>query len=162
MYLLDANVLIRAHEDYYPIDRVPQFWEWVVQNAAAGHIKMPFEIHGEIAVSNGMLKDWICDATVKDALILDEDVDGNLVNHVLDNGYGTPLTDTDIEKIGQDAFLVAYGLVNTNRVIVTKENSKPSAQKGNRQIPDVCNDLGVKWTRDFEMFRLLKFSTVST
>ena len=29
LFLIDANVLIRAHEDYYPIDRVPQFWRWL-------------------------------------------------------------------------------------------------------------------------------------
>ncbi len=27
LYLVDANVLIRAHEDYYPLDRIPQFWD---------------------------------------------------------------------------------------------------------------------------------------
>ncbi|MET1027883.1 MAG: DUF4411 family protein, partial [Dongiaceae bacterium] len=52
LYILDANVLIRAHEDYYPIDRVPQFWEWVMQISSAGRIKMPYEIHGEIAIAN--------------------------------------------------------------------------------------------------------------
>lgn len=31
LYLLDANVLIRAHSDYYPIDRIPQFWEWLIR-----------------------------------------------------------------------------------------------------------------------------------
>ena len=28
LYLPDANVLIRAHEDYYLIDRIPPFWDW--------------------------------------------------------------------------------------------------------------------------------------
>ncbi len=159
--LLDANVLIRAHEDYYPIDRVPQFWEWIMDVAVAGHVKMPFEIHGEIAVSNGPLKEWICQAEVKSALILDEEVDGDLVNRVLTAGYGGNLTDSDVEKIGQDAFLVAYGLADADRVVVTKETSKPSARKGNRKIPDVCDALGVKWTRDFELYRRLNFSTAS-
>ena len=57
LYLLDANVLIRAHEDYYPIDRVPQFWVWLLGLAEAGHAKLPFEIYHEIAVSTGPLKD---------------------------------------------------------------------------------------------------------
>lgn len=120
---------------------------------------MPFEIHSEIAISNGPLKDWICDSEVKSALILDEEVNGDMVDAVLGKGYGGALTDSDLEKIGQDAFLIAYALVASNRVVVTKENSRPSAQKGNRKIPDVCNDLGIKWTRDFELYRLLNFST---
>lgn len=55
VYLLDANVLIRAHEDYYPIERIPQFWDWLASVAADGHVKIPFEIHEEIAVSTGPL-----------------------------------------------------------------------------------------------------------
>lgn len=35
--LLDANVLIGAHNDYYPIDRMPQFWEWLTREEVAVH-----------------------------------------------------------------------------------------------------------------------------
>jgi Domain of unknown function (DUF4411) len=59
LYLLDANVLIRAHEDYYGLEQVPQFWDWLRETAAAGIVKMPYEIHDEIAVSTGPLKNWI-------------------------------------------------------------------------------------------------------
>ncbi len=31
LYLLDANVLIDADRDYYPIDRVPEFWDWILE-----------------------------------------------------------------------------------------------------------------------------------
>ncbi|MCY4508918.1 MAG: DUF4411 family protein [Acidobacteria bacterium] len=30
LYLLDANVLIDAHRDYYPLGRVPEFWDWLI------------------------------------------------------------------------------------------------------------------------------------
>ncbi|MDE0019943.1 MAG: DUF4411 family protein [Candidatus Poribacteria bacterium] len=30
-YLLDANVLIDAKRDYYPMTRVPDFWEWLLE-----------------------------------------------------------------------------------------------------------------------------------
>ena len=57
LYLLDANVLIRAHGDYYPIDRVPPFWNWLIAEGEAGHVKIPFEIYDEIAIGNDALKD---------------------------------------------------------------------------------------------------------
>ncbi|MEJ0015788.1 MAG: DUF4411 family protein [Acetobacteraceae bacterium] len=41
LYLLDANVLIQAHEDYYPVDRIPQLWAWLLQMAARNIIKVP-------------------------------------------------------------------------------------------------------------------------
>ena len=110
LYLIDANVLIRAHEDYYPLDRVPQFWTWLERGALAGQIKMPFEIHNEIAISRGPLKNWICDRHIRQALILDEEADAELVDRELTEGYGDGLTDSDLEKIGQDLFLIAYAV----------------------------------------------------
>jgi hypothetical protein len=53
LYLLDANVMIRAHEDYYPIDRIPRFWAWLMSLGENDTIKVPYEIYGEIAVSTG-------------------------------------------------------------------------------------------------------------
>jgi hypothetical protein len=55
LYLLDANVLIRAHEDYYPVDRIPQFWAWLLTQAEAGAVKMPLQIYNEVAPSRGLL-----------------------------------------------------------------------------------------------------------
>ena len=37
LHLLDANVLITAHNQYYPIDQVPEFWGWLQHQAASGH-----------------------------------------------------------------------------------------------------------------------------
>lgn len=43
LYLLDANVLITANNTYYPVDRVPEYWEWLTHMSKAGYIKMPLE-----------------------------------------------------------------------------------------------------------------------
>jgi len=159
LYLLDANVLIRAHEDYYPIDRIPQFWDWLHQNATAGNVKIPFEIYNEIAISSGPLGDWIRSPPIKDDIVLDESVDPTLVQQVLD-GYAPDLSDSELEEIGQDPFLIAYALANTPlRSVVTKEVSRPSKRRANRKVPDVCDDLGVRWMTDFEFFRVLNFHT---
>jgi hypothetical protein len=40
LYLLDANVIIRAHEDYYPVDRIPKFWSWLLDMATVNVIKV--------------------------------------------------------------------------------------------------------------------------
>ena len=158
LYLFDANVLIRAHEDYYGLQQVPQFWQWLSGMAEAGQIKMPLEINDEIAVANGPLPDWICDAAIKKALILDEEVHQDLFDQVL-SCYGANLSDSDLEKIGRDPFLIAYALTAPDRIVVTKEVSKRSRQGSNRHIPDVCDDLGVQWMPDFQCFRALGFTT---
>jgi hypothetical protein len=159
LYLLDANVLISAHEDYYGIDQVPQFWDWLLKVAKAGQVKMPFEIHQEIAISEGPLSSWITVAAKKKALVLDEEVDQDLVERVLNDGYGPNLNDCELEKVGQDPFLVAYALAVADRVVVTKEVSSPSKRRANRKVPDVCSDLGVTWMKDFDFYKVLNFKT---
>jgi hypothetical protein len=46
LYLFDANVLITAGNTYYPIDQVPEFWEWLHYQGMAGNIKLPLENNG--------------------------------------------------------------------------------------------------------------------
>jgi len=82
------------------------------------------------------------------------------VQQVVAQGYegNDPMfTDVDLDKIGRDAFIVAYALAETGRVVVTKEVSASSKRRGNRKMPDACNDCGADWTNDFEMYRLLNF-----
>ena len=48
LYLFDANVLITASNMYYPLDAVPEFWEWIDHHAINGRIKLPVEILDEV------------------------------------------------------------------------------------------------------------------
>ena len=50
LYLLDANVLIDADRDYYPIDRVPEFWNWLAVMADLGRVKVPQEMYEEVVL----------------------------------------------------------------------------------------------------------------
>jgi hypothetical protein len=89
VFLLDANVLIDAARDYYPLEMVPEFWEWLAHNGSVGHIKMPIEIYEEV-----------CTAA-----------------------------------------------------------SRPTRQRANRHVPDVCKGLGLSCCNTFEMTRRLGFRT---
>jgi len=161
MYLIDANVLIRAHGDFYAIDRVPQFWDWLVDQGQKDKVKIPYEIHDEIVAGDDALASWGKDPEVKASLLLDEAPNPELVQQVLTQGYegnDPDFTDVDVQKIGRDAFIVAYALAGSDRIVVTREVSASSKRRGNRKIPDACNGCGVKWTTDYEMYRLLDFN----
>jgi hypothetical protein len=159
VYLLDANVLIRAHEDYYPIDRIPQFWEWLALLGEAGFAKVPYEICGEIAVSTGLLHDWLTDDAISKRMLLDHKINPANLNKVLKQGYAPDLNDSEIEEIGQDPFLIGYALVDiANFTVVTKEVSAPSKQRANRRVPDVCRTFGVRTINDFEFYREQSFT----
>ena len=48
LYLLDASVLITANAQYYPVDRIPEYWEWLQHMGEEGYVKLPIEIFKEI------------------------------------------------------------------------------------------------------------------
>jgi len=161
LYLLDANVLITAHNQYYPTDVVPEFWDWVLHMADAGVLKVPAEVFEEVAAGHeDGLHHWINGVGIEDRLVLQEDVDATLLRRVLDEGYAPDLTDTEVEQVGQDPFLIAYGLADTvNRTVVSVEVSKPSKQRANRKVPDVCGTMKVLCCDPFTMMRRLGFKT---
>jgi len=160
IYLLDASVLITANNLYYPIDRVPEFWEWVLFHADSGNIRMPLEIIDEILAGtkkDDLLVDWMKDH--KEALLLDEEVEAQLLREVVTIGYAPDLTDDELEQIGQDPFVIAYARAKPDRSVVTTEVPKPSKTRQNRQIPDVCDSFSVDWLHTFGLTRALDFRT---
>ena len=158
LYLLDANTLIDAEAYYYGFEQVPQFWTWLQRQCEAGQIKMPFEIWQEIQGARGALGAWVNDPAIRDVLVLAEQPDRALVQAVLDHAYAPDLSDAEIEQIGGDPFLAAYALVATSeRVVVTKEVSKPRRQRANRKLPDACAFMNVHCMDDFTLYRTLGF-----
>lgn len=160
LYLLDASVLIDANRDYYPLERVPEFWEWLIRQGELETARVPVEIYEEFKDGKDELGLWARDKKVRSAILLDEEVEPGIVSRVVEVGYASDLTDDEIEKLGRDPFLVAYALADRGvRCVVTTEHSKPSRQRANRHIPDVCRALGVDCCDTFEFLRRLSFRT---
>lgn len=160
IYLLDANVLIDANRDYYPIERVPEFWGWLEHQGSTDSIKVPIEIYEEIKDGKDELAEWAKLDTVETAMLLDEAANPTLVARVTEEGYAPDLTDDEIEKIGRDPFLISYAMsFLDDRIVVTTEVSKPSRQRANRHIPDVCDTFNIRCANTFELVRELNFST---
>ena len=160
LHLLDANVLIDANRDYYSIKRVPEFWEWLLHLGENGDVKVPREVYEEFKDGPDNLGIWARRDEFKQVLLLDEEPDVSLVSTVTSVGYADDLTDDEVEKIGRDPFLIAYALAEPDqRRIVTTEVSRPSKQRANRRIPDVCADLGIDCCNTYTMVRDLNFRT---
>lgn len=157
LYLPDANVLIRAHADYYPVDRIEPFWVWLLGKAEAGLVKVPKEIYDEVAGSKDLVGQWLQRPDVKRAILLAEPLDGAYLRLVVASGYAPDLTDVELVKVGKDPFLIAATRGMPDRVVVTREVSKPGRTRANRKIPDVCATMGVTCITDFELWRLLDF-----
>jgi len=166
LYLLDANTLIDAKRDYYPIARVPEFWGWLIYQGQQGKIKIPIEVYEEFSDTKDKdgemdeLADWAARKEVKEALLFEEQAEQDLVARITYGGYMSNPTDDEIKKIGRDPFLISYALKDIeNRCIVTTESSKPTSKGANRHIPDVCKDFNIRCINNFQMIKELNFST---
>lgn len=158
LYLLDANVLIDANRDYYPISRVPEFWAWLAYMGEQGRVKVPQEVYEKVTDADDALANWL--KANREATLLLEDVDPQLIDRVISEGYAEDLTDDEIEKLNEDPFLIAYALAHIeNRCVVTTEQSKPTRQRANRHIPDVCDDMDVRCRNTFQLINDLDFRT---
>ena len=158
LHLLDANVVIDSARGYFQLDRVPQFWTWLVDEGTAGRIAIPIEIWEEFKEGDDLLGEWARTDLVKTSLLTLEDADPELVNEVVTSGYAPDLTDDELIQLGRDPFLFAYGVADQNdRIVVTAEVSKPSRIRGRRHVPDVCVDLGVQCFGTVDLINALDF-----
>ena len=170
-YLLDANVLINAHDQYYPIHRIPQFWNWVIENAKLDQVKMPFEMLEEVKkgksnqrkqlVDDELLR-WLGNDNREATLRLNAITDRDAVNRVYREGYEIPQPSLDeMKAIGRDPILIAYALADCNCKIVTMEAKQPNAtdkmKKIKRKIPFVCRKLDILCIDTFDLINELDF-----
>ena len=92
--------------------------------------------------------------------MLDEEIDAVLVERVTVTGYARDLDDEEVERVGADPFLIAHAFRDRERrIVVTTEVSKPTLERSNRRIPDVCREIGVRCCNTFEFIKALDFTT---
>jgi Domain of unknown function (DUF4411) len=158
LYLLDASTLINAHNNWYALNRVPEFWRWLLHHAETGTVKMPTELFAEVENGNDELATWMKEADHKKALRHAEEADLAKVQAVLAK-YGEDLSEADLIKIGQDPFLIAAALGHADRCVVTAEVSSSKKQGANRKVPNVCDDFGIIWQSPVDFIKALDFTT---
>lgn len=142
------------------MERIPEFWDWLLHQGTQDLLKIPIEMIEEIRDGNDDVSEWMSVRDHLDALTLDEDVDMGLLRRVINEGYAPDLSDQEVEIIGRDPFLIAHALRSPDRrCVVTAEVSAPSKQRANRKVPDVCNRFGIRPMDNFGLIRSLNFST---
>jgi len=161
VYVIDANVLIDANRDYYPRERVPEFWNWLLELCRIGDALVPKEINDEV-VPPGHKDDDLIEWMKKNRadIVLAESALPSTVDRVIRDGYRLNATSTDLEAMGSDPALIAYALGHSpSRAVVTTERPKPGLKGRNRKVPDVCRDIGVECVYTYEFIRRLDFRT---
>ncbi len=80
------------------------FWEWLLDMASNGTVKIPVEQYEEITNGKGPIVDWCKDGATRAALVLAEEASQKIVARVTREGYANDLTEDEVEQISQTRF----------------------------------------------------------
>ena len=154
-YLLDANVLIRAKNDYLAFDIAPAFWTWLDGAAAAGKVLSVDAVWSELEPQDDDLATWV---RTRRSMFLP--VDGDVIAKMQQvNSWAqqerqySPAAKLDFAQRA-DSALIAHALTG-GHTVVTHETPGPQT-KSRIKIPTAAGHLGVECISPFVMLRRLR------
>lgn len=150
-YLLDANVLITAHRQWYGFDFCPGFWGWVEKEHAAGRVFSVARVRSELVGTDDDLATWA--RGLPDGFFLQES-DSEAASFAALGSWvrGQPYQAAAVATFLQsaDAALVAQAQ-SRSCTVVTLEVRANSARIV--KIPDACVGLRVDYMTPYAMLR---------
>ena len=151
-YLLDANVFIQAKNLHYGMDFCPAFWDWLVEQNAAGSVYSIEKVGDEVIAGADELADWAASRGSGFFLRPGASVVPSLQavsQWASSQGYELAAVSTFLQVA--DFYLVAQADAG-GHVVVTHEVAAPSTKR--IKIPNACLGVDVKCMTPYEMLRL--------
>jgi hypothetical protein len=150
-YLLDANVFIEAKRRHYGFDFCPAFWDWLIEQNAAGTAFSIEKVADELRAGRDDLSDWVDE--LGEAFFLPPDA--SLLSSlpaVAEWVRGQTYRPSAVGAFVDDAdyYLVSYAHAH-GHVVVTHE--VPSDGVRQVKIPNVAIGMRLKCMTPFEMLR---------
>ncbi len=150
-YCLDTNFFIEAWNKYYSPEFCESYWDIIDNLAKEGVVFITQEVKKEIDKGDDNLKAWLKD---KSYIVrpIDQKVQLCLRDlYTKDKSHQYLANNTKNRSIA-DPWVIAHAMAE-NAVVVTKEYlaNTPNTQK--IKIPDVCQNMNVKWINDFDFIR---------
>ena len=157
-YCLDANVLIQAWQKYYSPKFCPNYWEILNELGKANIIFIPEEVYKEITRTEDDLSEWLKKSGIPVRKI-SEDVIESLQSIYANNPLHKNLVDSIKGRSLADPWVIAHAL-SENATVVTKEEKVTALNSIKIKIPNVCENMNVRWINDFDFISELdiKFS----
>ncbi|MFB3737472.1 MAG: DUF4411 family protein [Candidatus Velamenicoccus archaeovorus] len=153
-YLLDANVFIQAKNQYYGLDIVPAFWDWLVDANADGKVFSIEKVAQELLGYGDELSDWTRNRVRAGGFFLSPDVPVlDSLREVAKWAQAQPFTKAVVNEFFQaaDYYLVAHAHAH-GHTAVTQEVYEPASTR-KIKIPNACQALGVPWINTYAMLR---------
>ena len=163
-FVLDTNVFIGAHNDYYAPAFCPAFWDCLLHYFRAGRVVSIDNVKSEITKPNDLVQ-WAQNApSGLFASTGDQQVVtaySSIINWVQNNPQFTPAAKSKFAAIA-DGWLIAYGQANS-AIVVTQEKFDAKA-KTRVLIPNICRQFNVPYLNTFDMLSQLgvRFDLAST
>jgi len=155
-YWLDADVLIRAKNEYYAFDFAEPFWQFLEQKGAEDVVASCRAVYDELQKKEDELKAWAIRQHDNGFFWEpDEQVQatyGKIGDYVTANykaEFSAPFL------AGADAWVIAQASVHGG-VVVTIEKPAPGSNKP--KIPDVARQFDVQTADPFAVLRTLGFA----
>lgn len=148
-YCLDSNVLIQAWQKYYSPKYCPTYWEILDELGYQSKIFIPKMVYEEIIKTDDDLSHWLKTSRIEVKPMTNAVITclkliySNNPNHkfLVDNKKGRSLA---------DPWVIAHAM-NEKATVVTKEEKITALNKKRIKIPNVCENLNIRWINDFEM-----------
>jgi len=147
-YCLDANVLIQAWQKYYNPKFCPDYWEVLIELGKQDRIFIPELVFEEITRTEDNLSKWLKSSKILIEKI-SEPVTKCLKTIYLTNPMHKNLVDNTKARSLADPWVIAHA-INENAIVVTKEEKVTALSSKRIKIPNVCDNMGIKWINDFQ------------
>ncbi|MEA3496687.1 MAG: DUF4411 family protein [Bacteroidota bacterium] len=150
-YCLDTNFFIEAWNKYYSPDFCSEYWEIIDELAKQGIVFITREVKKEIDKGDDNLRNWLKDKSyiVKP---IDESVQLNLKKLYAKDKSHQYLANNIKNRSIADPWVIAHAMAE-NAIVVTKEYLSTSSNPQKVKIPDVCENMNVKWINDFDFIK---------
>ena len=150
-YCLDANVLIQAWQKYYSPKICPNYWDILNHLGQNNKIFLPQMVYEEITRTDDDLAKWLKSSSIPQIKI-DEQVANCLKSIYAANPSHIQLVDNTKQRSLADPWVIAHAM-NEGAVIVTKEEKVTALNSTKVKIPNVCENMGIRYINDFEFIQ---------
>lgn len=147
-YCLDANVLIQAWQKYYNPKFCPDYWEILIELGKQDKIFIPEYVSEEIVRTEDDLAMWLKGSKIPIKKV-SEQVANCLKTIYSSNPIHQNLVDNTKARSLADPWIIAHAL-HENATVVTKEEKVTALNSVKVKIPNVCDNMGIRWINDFQ------------
>lgn len=148
-YCLDANVLIQAWQKYYSPKLCPDYWTILNRLGKEDRIFLPQMVYEEITRTDDELAKWLKTSDIPEYKI-DGPVTEALRNIYSSNPAHQNLVDNVKGRSLADPWVIAHA-IKENATVVTKEEKIMAINTNKIKIPNVCDNMGVRWINDYQL-----------